>query len=535
MSGGGDSLFHDIQSSAVFADLPFRNLTDPRAAHDCAVALQERVDASAFAMNGINFWMLVRQFLSMQSARQANAVFSSLFAAPSVTGRVFESSEFGTEKVLRDVEVMPLARSALISTRRVDLDAIKGCLLFAEVPGDYTQYLGEHAVNAYADPVMRHFRARGHRVEKICRYQRRLVTKPKLEPPHYFTLAAAGEDFPGPHAGKIRFGVEAANRTLAEFGLRHRMDADALFRDIGIVLSARNSAREWLALIQPAMVFVQNFSNTEKMGVIAAARELGIPCVDLMHGMQDGGNIYHDHPSPSAGQTYLFPDSLWVWGGVTQRSLDLAGKRPGAAWKHAATSGYAWRSACQTWIRDPRAETLARLVPKDRRTVLYCHDASLHDDAFDSYLPSSVLSAIRASADDLFWLIRIHPRSYHLRSEISAYLNSLGLTNFDLTLSTECYLYDVFEICACVVVKYSVAGLEAASCGLPVITHHHVGAETFKDQIESGHVSFASDAGEILHLARNMTAPAESLDYVRSSPELLDKALEETLLFFDRN
>jgi hypothetical protein len=499
------------------------------------MALQQRVDASAFAMNGINFWMLVRQFLFMQSARQASTVFSSLFGAPSVVGRIFESSEFGTEKVLREVEVMPLTHSALISTRRIDLEAMKGCLLFVEVPGDYTQYLGEHAVNAYVDPVMRHFRAKGHKVEKICRYQRRLVTKPKLEPPHYFSLAAAGPQFPGPQARQIRLGIEAVNQTLADFGLNHRMDADAVFTDIGIVLSARNSARDWLTLIRPDLVFVQNFSNTEKMGVIAAARELGIPAIDLMHGIQDSGNIYHDHPLPGAGQTYLFPDSLWVWGGVTQENLDHAGTRPGAAWKHVATSGYAWRRACQSWMRDPRAEALARMVPKDRRTVLYCHDASLHDDAFDSYLPASVLSAIRASADDLFWLIRIHPRSFHLRGEIGAHLNSLGLTNFDLTLSTECNLYDVFEICSCVVVKYSVAGLEAASCGLPVITHHHVGAETFKDQIASGHVSFARDAGEILRLARTMTAPADSLDYVRSSPDLLDKALRDTQAFFGRS
>ena len=298
------------------------------------------------------------------------------------------------------------------------------------------------------------------------------------------------------------------------------------------MLCARNSAREWLALIQPEAVFVQNFSNTEKMGVIAAARELGIPSIDLMHGMQDSGNIYHDHPLPGAGQTYLFPDSLWVWGEVTRRNLEIAKAKQGAAWRHAAVAGYAWRNFLQTRPRDPKAETLARMLPPDRRVVLYCHDASLHDDAFESYLPSSVLSAIQSSADDLFWLIRIHPRSFHLRGEISSYLNRLGLTNFDLVLSTECSLYDVFDICSCVVVKYSVAGLEAASCGLPVITHHHVGAETFRDQIKSGHVSYAAGAEEILNLARTMKAPEKPLEYVLSEPELLDEALSSTRAFF---
>ena len=251
MTGASKSAPSGQKAAAVFADLPFRNLIDPRAAHECALALQDRVDASAFALDGINFWMLVRQFLFMQSARQANVVFSSLFGAPSVSGRVFEGSDFGTEKVLRQVEVLPLRQSSVIASRTIDLTAAKGCLLFVEVPGDYTQYLGEHAVNAHLDPVLRHFRAKGHKVEKFCRYQRRLVAKPKLEPPHYFTLAAAGQAARGPKARQILQGVEAVNRALAGFrtappaGCR---GAAAGYRDCAL----RQKLRPRMACLDPA-------------------------------------------------------------------------------------------------------------------------------------------------------------------------------------------------------------------------------------------------------------------------------------------
>lgn len=519
-------------ATGPFAHLPYGNLLDPRAAHDCALDLQERVDASAFAFDGINFWMLVRQFLFMQSARLAGETFTALFGTAGHSGRVFDATDAPPETVLRGVHTLTEPDSSLIAAGPIDINAIRGGLLFVEVPADYTQHLGAYAVNAYADPVLRHFRGAGETVAKLCRYQRRLLVKPKLEPPIYFTPAPARLSQVSPDAIELRRKLEEVNRALAGLGLPHRLDARNLFGDIGLVLAARNAARVWLYRIRPEMVFLQNYSNTEKMGIIAAARERGIPTIDLMHGIQDRGNIYHDHPEPRPDQIYLYPDSLWVWGDATRRALKVAEARPGAAWRHIAKAGYAWRDAYRGLLVDPRKEALRRLIPPGRRVVLYCHDASLHDDAFEHYLPETVLEAIRNDGKDLFWLIRIHPRSFHLHDEIATYLRGLGLVNFELLLSCECNLYDLFDLADIALVKYSVAGLEAASAGLPVITHHAVGARTFAGQIASGHIAFAPTSADIAALARSMPPPATPLDYVESGPHLLDRALAETRAFF---
>jgi hypothetical protein len=515
-----------------FPHLPYRGLLDPQAAHDAAMAVQDAVDVTEFTVDGVNIWILARLFLFMQSPLKANALFQALHGAPSFSGRLFDSKDSPDYDHKLSTTYFRDADAPLLAPADFDSDAMRGGLLFVETPGDYTQYIDGYAVNIIVDPVLRHFRQAGERVVKYCRYQRLLPEKRKLEPPVYFGLGASGLARLQSGLRAIRKMVHAVNGWLASHGIHARMSTQAVERDVAILLSSRSAARIWLRQLQPELLFTLNFSNLEKMGVIAAAKELGLPVVDLMHGILERRTIYHDYPDPAAGDILPFPDSIWVWGDVTQRILRDAMQRKGARWSHVAKSGLPWRNIQRARPLNPGRDHLRQLVPAGRKTVLYCHDPGLHDDEFEGFLPRTVLDAIRSSADTLFWLVRLHPRSAHLKDAVSLWLSGLSMRNVELDLSSDLQIDDVFALSDCVVVKYTTVALEAASAGLPVITYHAVGAATFADYISSGHIHYAPNAATLVQLAREALPAATPFDYVDFDPSLMDSALASTRSHF---
>jgi hypothetical protein len=158
----------------------------------------------------------------------------------------------------------------------------------------------------------------------------------------------------------------------------------------------------------------------------------------------------------------------------------------------------------------------------------------MHDDAFDGFLPRLVLDAMRASHRDLLWLVRLHPRSSHLVDAVAEWLREAGVANAELRLSTRLPIDDLFDLARCVVVKYSVAGLEAASLGLPVVTYHAAGAATYADYIGTKHVAYAPSPDALVAFALNGEAPGTPLPYVDLEPGLVEAALVSTRRFFGR-
>ncbi|WP_274626303.1 hypothetical protein [Arvimicrobium flavum] len=507
----------------------YNDLIEPLSLHELAMDLQDEVDASAFRVGDINFWMLVRQHLFLLVAGQAGKLFTDLFDQPSHTGRIYREGDASRAIAFSDVGVVSLGSAMLVTERGTGDVDLTDALVFVEVPADYTQYVGRNAVNMYADPMLLHFRDQGYRTVKLCRFQRQMPAKQKMVEPAYFLPGVARIGTHMDDLARCRSVIEQINRLLRSANLPQTIDADEMIGRIETVLAFHDAADQWFSHQRPAAVFVQNFANLEKMGVLAAARRHKVPTIDLMHGIQDGLNIYHDHPRIPEGDIYPFPETMWVWGDVTRENMLAAKQRGVAPWRKVEVAGFPWKHAHRVWQRDPRVERLRAMIPEGAKRVLYCHEVSLHNSEFDGYLPVDVLEALQSSRDDVFWLIRVHPRSFHLRDEIASYLHERGVGRFELHLASECLFEDVLRLTDVLVTKYSAAALEAASVGIPAITHHATGAALFETYIESGHITYAKDGRRLLRAISKAEPPSAPLGYVNFSRDRPDVALAATL------
>jgi hypothetical protein len=507
----------------------YNDLIEPLSLHELAMDLQDEVDASEFRVGDTNLWMLIRQHLFLLVAGQASKLFSDLFDRPSHSGRIYSEADSSRDISFSDVAVFSLGEATLIADRSLGRIDLTDALAFVEVPADYTQYIGRNAVNVFADPMLTHFRDQGLRTVKLCRFQRQMPARHKMVEPVYFMPGVA--DLPShlEDLARCRRIVEQINRLLRSANLPQTIDADEMIGKIDTVLSYQDAADQWFRHERPAAVFVQNFANLEKLGVLAAARRHDIPTVDLMHGIQDELNIYHDHPPIREGDVYPFPETMWVWGDVTRDNMLKLDQRGIAPWQRVEVAGFPWKHAVRTWQRDPRVNRLRTLIPAGAKRALYCHEVSLHNSEFDGFLPTDVLEALQQSKEDVFWLIRVHPRSFHLRDDIARYLRERGIARFELHLTSECLFEDVLTLTDVLVTKYSAAALEATSLGIPAVTHHPTGATLFKKYIASGHISHAKGAKGILRAvskAKPLRAPLGYVNYDASRP---DEALLATL------
>ncbi|MDX2158249.1 MAG: hypothetical protein SFW09_17240 [Hyphomicrobiaceae bacterium] len=505
----------------------YNELRDPLSVHRFALDLQEAVPTEQFVVGGINLWILIRHTLFQFSLAQASAVIQQIYGKPSRTGRIFQ--EGGERDIdLSNSNIVSIGETTLIATSRNNSELAKDGLLFVELPSDYTGTLGGVNVNIYADPVISLLKDE-YACAKLCRFQQNLLRKDKWFEPVYFTLP--GSRLPHYSADLVRVYdvIAAINRFIRDKGLSYKLDADTMIDRIAVVLSSYHAALGILSQFEPRIVFTQNFNAFEKLGFIAACKKLGVTSVDLMHGIQDRNNIYHDFPPAAADQIHPYPDVLWCWGEVTRRNLEQeAAKRP-QMWRKAIVSGFPWKTLHRSWYKDAKIEKLKTMLPAGQQIALYLHDLTPQSLPYDGYMPTVILEAMRKSAGNVFWLIRLHPRSIHLLPDIAKSLDRSDVTNYEVSFSSEAMLDDLFEIADSIVTAYSVAGLEGASLGLKCITFDPVGAATFAPYIAGGHAVYCETAEAILSaMSAGPTNPVP-LAYVDPGVDATRRALMETL------
>jgi hypothetical protein len=306
-------------------------------------------------------------------------------------------------------------------------------------------------------------------------------------------------------------GLEAF-RALLPPELRAKMSATAIVKDLTFIDRLAVVFRIYLERAMPPCVFISGQRRTN-MAMTLAARQMGIPSIDIQHGAAIYGPTGYKWHSwlrmPDDGYE-LLPDYFWVWSESAAdrirahanpscpRHLPVVGGNPVLLREagYRLPRGVGWR------IRRAQKVLLVTLGLLDR-----------------DGLPDQLFAAIARSNPRWLWLVRLHPQDWSSFSRIETLRRRLrdgGINNVEIDVASSAPLPALFEVADWHVTPYSSSAVEATAFSLPTVFVHPLARSVFGHLLELDGFFYAD-------------SPEAILDRISDSPTSV-----EPLVRFDR-
>ncbi len=254
-----------------------------------------------------------------------------------------------------------------------------------------------------------------------------------------------------------------------------------------------------LARLRPSIVFLVSFYGIEGMAVNLACRKLGIPSVDLQHGVQGDSHAAYAQWSklPAAGYE-LLPSFFWCWSEKDAAAIRKWGASV-SQWHHAVAGGNVWLTLWQ----DGSDPVVAR-HDVVLRQALARHPGSinilvtLQPGLADQSILADLLQAARRGRPEWRWWFRLHPCMLQERERIRVLLQRNGITRYELDLASDPPLYALLRNVELHVTHSSSTVIEAGQFSIPSIITHAFGTDLFPDEVRSGWARPAYTAEQIV-------------------------------------
>jgi hypothetical protein len=236
---------------------------------------------------------------------------------------------------------------------------------------------------------------------------------------------------------------------------------------------------------RPRLAFVVGYYGLEGMAFVLACRRVGIPVVDIQHGVQgDMHPAYAAWPTPrQSGVHMLLPDRFWVW---SDWERDVIDRWAGGTGHRAVVGGNPWMDVWHDGSRWPgvsASRDAARLLRRraaGRPVVL----VTLQYGLVDAEQLTPLAQLLREAGDRFAFWVRLHPAMLERRESIRTLLAAAGACELDGP--TDLPLQALLP-CADVHLTHSSSTvIEAAQFGVCSALTTNYGAELFGPLLASG-------------------------------------------------
>ena len=487
----------------------------PYAFFDSIMRVQREFDVGRLSLGGVNHWMIIRLLMLGALSREANRKALNV-AGQSSHSRIIDNP-LGA---LKPKDALPISYSRRVLGKSSMLfeppsPAVSSAkMVFYELPADYTQIIDGKAVNRIADGFHEAF---GDRVRKVCRFTpNKFEISCRVEPSYVF-LAPPPLEIPVEDRAQFMQAVRELciylHREIPDFALF----PTPVLESVSAVLMQAAAHREWLAEMKPEMVAFQCFVSMEKMAVLVACKQLGIPALEVQHGFCDVNTIFNEMPAPRPGDISLYTDIFWSWGEKTASALKADS---GIVANHVGViaGGDVWGALMAGKAAAERSGFLQRTgADKYTKRVLVGHqiEALVHARDSNSLIPAFVMTAMLQAPKDWLWMVRVHPRSSHLIKPIKIALADAGIVNSEVEITSLEPIEVVLEAVDVYLTGFSVSALEANAIGKPVIVLDDVGKRLFGELIDRGVFGFAESADALCDQIEKIGPPADDFGYYK--------------------
>jgi hypothetical protein len=444
--------------------------------------LEERYPVDEWTVDGIRMWPLVR--VKLYGYLYAYAVEAGKRAAPH-SSRLARFAPEILKGALRYGHARLFdGRSDLSRPHSADAAFLSDGVSYSKV--------GNHWYDRFCDPLIQTLHDRGKRCFMMSRQREFYV--PRHRPSMFVQPAVdaavaralitarlrskAGKPIPGAHEFAAELSVSAPDvpigrvLNLTEDAVRLRAVAEYY--------------KSLLSKVKPRIAFIVSYYSIDGMAFNLACSELGIPSIDIQHGVE--GELH-----PAYGQWWkvppdgysLLPSIFWCWSdseaAVIRRWSDRSNGSHGTV-----VGGNPWLTVWQAGKDAFIAAHLERVrLMKERDSFKREVLVTLQYGLSDASVLKPLLRAMRAAPPDWRWWIRLHPVMLAERERIRDVFSVLGRP-VELDSATDMPLYALLPYMDSHVTHSSSVVLEAEAYGVPSIIFSHYGMELFPDQIHRG-------------------------------------------------
>ncbi len=263
------------------------------------------------------------------------------------------------------------------------------------------------------------------------------------------------------------------------------------------------------------------------MGIIAAARELGIRVVEVQHGKQGANQAMYSGWRVPAGGYEMMPDVFWCWGKPSCDHI-LAGDN--LRTKHRPMiGGFPWLDYYRRHV------ARMHVAPKAGVDLTVLVTTQPKRGANVEPIPDFLIDYIRSNPVGVKLIFRCHPNDLQGLNYCRQRLAGLPASIYS-TDSGQSNLYDSLLQATHHVTAYSSCCYEARAFGVPTILFGEDARTIYADEISRG--EFAWTPGRLDDFVRWLASPkqeddAQQMDYIVSSLELASETIGELLKYKD--
>ena len=249
---------------------------------------------------------------------------------------------------------------------------------------------------------------------------------------------------------------------------------------------------------KPQLAFLVSYYNLEGMAFNATCRKLGIPSVDIQHGLQ--GDLHWAYGRwnnvPETGYE-LLPKFFWVWNDFEAEAI----KKWSCAlsqWHKPIVGGNLFLDLWKSSEEDEIGEYYDKQIEKAKRGREHLIHI-LYTVGYEEVEKLEIIfEVVRRTESLCYWWLRVHPGKLKERTFFKKLVRENRILNGEVDLATDLPLYALLRQMDLHLTFYSSSVFEAKDLGVPSVVVGDYAKELFSDHISSGWALPADTPEEII-------------------------------------
>lgn len=289
-------------------------------------------------------------------------------------------------------------------------------------------------------------------------------------------------------------------------------EVNSILKQYGISMNSSLSYVKYLTLIIDMSKYFEDllkksnakvgmtvyYYGTEGMAFNLACSRLGIPSIDIQHGVQ--GKYHRAYGSwsnvPATGYE-LLPKKFWCW---SEEDIKSINSWAAGTVHEAFIGGNPW---LELWKSSQDHNSFVNVYKKQAKELI---DSKKTDRVIlvtlqtGRDIPSLLIDIMNKGDRSWLWLIRLHPHMLEQFDSIVGKLNNQvdSTVSYNIEFATNLPLYAILPYTDLHMTEWSSAVIESREFGVKSILLHEFGKELFKKEIELDVAFFSQQEEEIL-------------------------------------